>query len=346
MHKLIIISLLFNVVVSYSQNVREVSKPEMSEYLDSLFSELRSKKDSGFYPAINILEKGLKYANTDYKIHKITFNLGALYTITGQFDKCIDMWLSMNNKGIYYDFQFGDNHFPYYLKAYKGNNRFLNFIQRNDSLRNKLSAESKAEYFVTLPPGYDKSVKYPLIIVLHGGIDNYYSTFENWHTERINNNFIAVYPQGRDIKGSFSRSYGKNGVDDITDIYYQVIKKYSVDTTAVVLAGQSAGGALSFELISGHIKARGLLLAFPVKPGDFNATGAQNLKSTSSRIYMICGELDRDFYQGQLELSNLLNDAKVENVVIKYPNLGHDFPSDFDIQIDKGLTFIMDNSKY
>lgn len=344
MQKLILISLLFNIATGYSQNVREVPKLEDTGFIDSLFTELSSKRDSGFYAAIEILERGLKCSDTDFEIHKITFNLGFLYTQTNQLDKCIDMWLSANRQGICYNFHLSDNPSPPFLSSYAGNVRFLEFIQKNDSLINEISKDSETEYFVNLPTGYDKSNRYPLVIVLHGGVGNFYRTFENWQSKTINDKFISVYTQGRNMKDSFFRSYGNEGIEDITEVYSQIINKYSVDTTSVILAGQSAGGALSLELINGHIQARGLLLAFPVKPGDFNISRAQRLKNSSTRIFMICGEQDKIFYPGQLELFTLLDSAKVENRFISYPNLGHGFPDDFNSQIDIGLEFILNNN--
>lgn len=58
---------------------------------------------------------------------------------------------------------------------------------------------------------------------------------------------------------------------------------------------------------------------------------------------MICGEKDKNFYSGQLELSSMLDSAKVENKFVKYPSLGHGFPDDFRLQIDQGLIFILDS---
>ena len=57
----------------------------------------------------------------------------------------------------------------------------------------------------------------------------------------------------------------------------------------------------------------------------------------------ICGSQDKNFYPGQLELSSLLDSAKVENKFITYPDLGHAFPDDFRFQIDQELMFILDS---
>ena len=342
--KIIILSLLLNIICAYSQNVQEVQKPTDMEFLDSVFAELLSKRDSGFYTGIDILEGGLKSATTDFELHKITFNLAFLYTETKQYDKCIDMWSSANRQGICYNYRLGDNPHPPYLASYTENARFLEFLQENDSLIKKISKDSKAEYFLNLPSGYNKLQKYPLLIVMHGGTGNFYRTYENWQSGVIKDKFITVYTQGRYYRDSFFRSYGNEGIDDIKEIYAQVRNNYSVDTSSVILAGQSAGGELSLNLINGHVQAKGLFLAFPVKPSDFDFSRAQKLNTSSERIYMVCGEQDKRFYPGQAELSNLLDSANVENKVIHYPELGHGFPADFEHQLDLGLEFILNNN--
>lgn len=342
MHKLIFIYLILITHFAYSQNVVEVNKPEIDEEIEILFADFKANRDSGFYKGIEILENGMQKAKTDFAVYKIAINLGFLYTKTEQFDKCLDMWFAASKKGICFNFQMSDNPYPPYLSNYKDNIRFTDFIARNDSLLIEISNNAKAEYFVNLPLMYDKSQKYPVMIILHGGVGSYYRTYMNWQSGLIKTDFISVYPQGRDIKGSFGRRYGDSGIDDITQIYEQVIANYSVDTTSLILAGQSAGGALSLGLINNGLHAKGLLLAFPVKPGDFDMQRAENLKESSMRVVMICGEQDKYFYSGQLELASLLDSARVENKFVNYPNLGHGFPDDFKLQIDQGLIFILD----
>ena len=342
--KIFVFSLLFNMVYGYSQSVQEVQKPTNMEFHDSVFAELWAKRDSGFYTSIDILEHGLESAKTDFDVYRMTLYLGFLYSQTEQYDKSVEMWLAANKQGICHNYQLGDKPNPAYLSSYTGNDKFLEFMQKNDSLLKELAKDSKAEYFVNLPSGYDASGKYPLLIVMHGGSGSNHITRINWQSETLNDKFITVYTQGRYPRSSFSRSYGDEGIEDIKEIYSQVKNNYSVDTTSVILAGQSAGGELSLNLINGHIQAKGLFLAFPVKPGDFDFSQAQKINNSSERIYMVCGEQDKRFYPGQVELANLLDSADVENKVIRYPTLGHGFPDDFEHQLNTGLEYILNNN--
>mgnify|MGYP000663394459 CR=1 FL=1 len=124
-------------------------------------------------------------------------------------------------------------------------------------------------------------------------------------------------------------------------------------TLSAVLAGREEyevtkgevdfGGEDILEMSPEDRAREGLFLAFPTKPKDFDIQKAKSLEESSVRVVMICGEQDKRFYPGQIEISRLLDSVKVENKFIKYPNLGHGFPNDFDSQLDQGLIYILDN---
>ena len=126
------------------------------------------------------------------------------------------MWLSANEEGIIFPFiTKKDKEFPHYLSEYSDNKRFQDFILLNDRLKISAAENSKAEYFVNLPVNFNPDNKYPLIIILHGGIGNNYATYINWDSKKIKNSYISVYPQGRIARGSYARSYGESGLEDI-----------------------------------------------------------------------------------------------------------------------------------
>lgn len=333
-----ILLFIFNLQTAVCQNVIEVAQPAIPDDHLLLFKTLRSYRDSAFTKSIEILENGLDQAASDYEKYRIMMNLGFLYTQAEEYDKCIDMWRTANDQGICFPFDVNEP-FPSYLSDYFGNSRFNNMYINNDSLRNKASDNAKAEYFVDLPDEFIPGLQYPLIILLHGGIGDFHNTYLYWNSASIRDHYISVYPRGRDVKGSFARRFGSEGMRDIAEIYRQVVKKYPVDTTQVILAGQSAGGALSICLSYDSINAAGLLLAFPVKPSDFDLYKAINFRKNNLKITTICGEEDKSFFPGQKRFAELLDSANVEHRFITYPGLGHGFPDDFSEQIDKALLF-------
>ncbi|MCX6238832.1 MAG: dienelactone hydrolase family protein [Bacteroidia bacterium] len=341
MNKLIVLLMIFNSYFVFGQNVLETKKIELSNEFNETVKKAIQYKDSSIYQKIEILENGLINVKSRYEKYRIIFNsLGPVYTSARQYDKAIDLWIAANKEGIFFPFDPKNKEYLSYLQEYTNNKRFLDFISYNNELKNKASDSASAEYYVCLPSDFHPDRKYPLIIILHGGIGDNNATYINWDSELIRRGFISVYPRGRVVVGSFARRYGSSGVADIKEVYDQVVLKYPVDTSKVILAGQSAGGELSIRLAYTDIRACGLLLAFPVKPGDFDDKKAIEFKNRSVRIVMICGEKDESFFPGQQEMSVILNDSKVENRFIKYSKLGHGFPDDFSDQIDKGLLYL------
>lgn len=341
-------TLLFLILSLYpflvtGQNVTETKPHEFSKAFGETFEKLAQSRDSGYSVAIGIFENGLKNTVSNYEKYRMILNIGFLYTATKQYDKAIDMWNAENREGICLPFVLENMTFPGYLSEYLTNKRFQDFIENNKVLRNKANENSKAEYFVNLPENYNPDRKYPLIIVMHGGFGDNNSTYVNWDSKSIKNEFISVFPQGKEVIGTFTRKFGKTGIEDIKEIYRRVLSEYPVDTSKIILAGQSAGGELAIRLTYNDIPAAGLLLAFPVKPKEFDYTKAVDFKNRNIRIIMMCGEKDEIFYAGQRDMSAILDSAGVENRFISNPDLGHDFPSDFREQIDNRLVFLTDN---
>lgn len=339
MKKNLLILFIISAQIALGQNttVIEVDKPNIPSYLNELIVSLGDNSDEN----IKILKQGLKNAKSDYEKYRIGRNLGYYYAEAKQQTKNIEMWNDLNKQGIFLPFSTTNRTYPAYLSEYTENKDFLTFIENNTKLKEEAVKNSKAEYFVSLPKDYDASKSYPLIIILHGGFGDFYSTFTNWKSSELSKNYIAVYPQGSLIQGSFTRRYGPMGTFDIKDIYDQVVQKYSVNTKEVILAGQSAGGHLSIHLAYEKIAAKGLLLAFPVKPRDYDLEKAKGFKDKGLSITMIYGAKDKTFFKGQSEFANLIEKAKVRNQSILYPDLGHAFPDDFSEQIDKALVYLL-----
>ncbi len=340
MKKILLILFIINAQIAIGQNtttVTEVDKPNIPSYLNELIKSLGDNTNEN----VTILEKGLKDAKSDYEKYRIARNLGYYYAEAKQQTKNIEMWNTLNKQEIFLPFSTRSRVIPGYLSSYVENEDFKEFIKNNSKLREKALKNSKAEYFVSLPKNYDVTKSYPLIIILHGGFGDFHSTFTNWKSSELSKNYIAVYPQGSQIIGSYTRRFGSKGIEDITQIYNQVIQKYSVNTEQVILAGQSAGGYLSICIAYESIATKGLLLAFPVKPRDFDLKKAISFKEKGINISMVYGAKDKTFFEGQSEFHKLIDEAKIRNNIILYPDLGHAFPSDFSEQMDKALVYLL-----
>ena len=75
--------------------------------------------------------------------------------------------------------------------------------------------------------------------------------------------------------------------------YEEIVSKYSVDTTQVILGGPSAGGYRSLILgLNNTIPASGLLLSFAVYPRDADSTLFIQSAERGLKVALLCGEND------------------------------------------------------
>jgi len=119
-------------------------------------------------------------------------------------------------------------------------------------------------YAVYVPPDYDPSRRYPLLVALHGGSTNgnlfaalslgcrvphaeYRRQWWDIHRPVLRPDWIVVAPNG--FGNSMWRYMGER---DALDVIAQVTESYSVDRDRVVLYGLSNGGLGSFNIGTRH----------------------------------------------------------------------------------------------
>jgi polyhydroxybutyrate depolymerase len=119
-------------------------------------------------------------------------------------------------------------------------------------------------YLVHVPPGFDRSRRLPLVIVLHGGVVNAYFTAYNTGMSRTadREGFIAVYPNGtgrfEDRILTWNVGFGfayalRNNVDDVgflRELTARMVGEYGADPSRVYATGISNGGIMSYRLAS------------------------------------------------------------------------------------------------
>jgi predicted esterase len=331
---LLLISINFQIVLG--QNVIEKIKPVTFNENAESFASL----DTGLKGNIAKLENELKNRTDNFYKDMIYQYLGYFYTVSNQDLKCLNMWDSLNQAGIILPFEFSEKAYPNYINKYIDNEQFMKFRTSNENLKNEANKISSLEYFVSLPSDYDSTKFYPMIIILHGGIGSYYDTYSVWKSKILSQKFISVYTQGKDVVGTYSRSFGETGINDIIEVYKQVKQKYAVNQEQIILAGQSWGGYLTIKLSFESIPVKGLLLAFPVIPEDFDLISATKLKNNKTSIVMFCGENDLNEIDGQKRLAKIIDSVNLVNKTYFYPNQGHTFPKEFSEKIDNGLIFL------
>jgi hypothetical protein len=245
------------------------------------------------------------------------------------------------NSGISVFFEIRGNTYPGYTKALENNERFVSLLEKNNKLVAESNENSTAEYFIQKPNNYDKKKAYPLMMIFHGGIGNIQDNQYFWRSEKLKEEFLVAYIQGRNYLSFLKRRFGSDGVADVKKVYEKIKNDYLIDTTKILLGGPSAGGSLSIDLaINKHIPAHGLVLAFPVKPRAFGADEIYDAGIKGLKVSMICGENDWAL-ESQKEMSVIFDKLEVENRIVIYPEKGHEYPDDFEEQILRSIEFVV-----
>jgi poly(3-hydroxybutyrate) depolymerase len=144
-------------------------------------------------------------------------------------------------------------------------------------------------YRVYVPTNYDKSKKYPLVVLLHGAggsetdfVEAYQKLWPKLAEER---GYILASVNGRGpVSGYSKESGGEQDVFDVTDL---VMKRYSVDPAKVYLGGHSMGGGGTWRLgLANQDKFAGFI---PIAPAGNNPALMSSLKKPTM---LVCGAKD------------------------------------------------------
>ena len=114
-------------------------------------------------------------------------------------------------------------------------------------------AGSKIESFVQLPPDFDKTKKYPLILNIHGGPHSAYGwVFDHEMQWMAAKGYVVVYPNprgsttyGQQFANVIQHNYPGDDFHDLMDCVDAVVKLGYVDPAKMGVTGGSGGGLLT-----------------------------------------------------------------------------------------------------
>ena len=161
----------------------------------------------------------------------------------------------------------------YYLTDYKGT--IQKVMLKNDSLDDILPSEKKfftieknnysLPAYYLLPPDYDSTATYPLLIYCYGGprgeeVTNDWQEGKNyWTYYMASQGYIVACTDNRGVgnndKDANKAIYGRMGVVDVedqTDMVTLLMQKFKIDTGDISIFGWSYGGYLAAKCILEH----------------------------------------------------------------------------------------------
>ncbi|MEN8250332.1 MAG: hypothetical protein ABFS32_15470 [Bacteroidota bacterium] len=342
---LLLAIIAINTLVIYGQETMELDfkalDPEFIELKQTL-KEINSADDK---KSIDLSLKALeKFKDTSIRFDLIFWELSIHYANLKQYNKCFDILKLGQQEGMFYYIRSGDRAFPSYTTELEKLDGYAAFLEKNQAFIDEASKTSKAEFMVQLPDNYDKTNNYPLMLIMHGGIGSIAGIQYNYISSKLKSEFIVAYFQGSKVRASGLRSFVmQEWQSKIRQGYEDIISKYSVDTTRVILGGPSAGGYRALILGLNHaIPASGLLLSFAVYPRDTDSTMFIKSAERGLKVALLCGENDWAIQQ-QKKLGYEMDNYGITNRFVVFPEEGHGFPENWSYYLDTSLEFLMED---
>ncbi len=343
--KIILLFAIFaiNIQAIIGQEIKElefkVLDPEIIE-LKKTLKEINSTDDE---KSIRLSLEALdKFKDKDARFDLITWELSVHYANLNQYNKCFDILKQGQQEGMFYYIRSGDRPFPAYTPELEKLDGYKAFLEKNQELKDEASKTSKTEFMVQLPDHYIETNKYPLMLIMHGGIGSIPGIQYNYISEKLKSEFIVAYFQGSVVRASGLRSFVmEEWHEKIKQGFEEIVSKYSVDTSRIIIGGPSAGGYRSLVLgLNNIIPASGLLLSFPVYPRDTDSTFYIKSAERGLKVALLCGENDWAIQQ-QKKLGYKLDKYGIKNRFVVFPEEGHGFPENWPYYLDTSIDYIL-----
>ncbi|HBE68675.1 MAG TPA: hypothetical protein DDW52_11070 [Planctomycetaceae bacterium] len=176
-------------------------------------------------------------------------------------------------------------------------------------------ASGSVSYLVQVPPEYDPNHKYPCVLALGGNGDSLDSVIDWWCGRRLGTfrygqmtrrGYIVVTPRWMmDDQSTYNYTEGEH--DRVLSVYRDAIRRYSIDTDRVFIAGHLDGGTAAWDLAGAHPSLWAGLVAISPEPSKYIVKYWENLGGPDRGrppfgSYFVFGSLD-----GTLASSDLFN---------------------------------------
>jgi predicted esterase len=187
----------------------------------------------------------------------------------------------------------------------------------------------------------------PLLLALHGNNRNAEGSVGFWRSA-VSKGWLLALPQSSQVRGPDGYVWNDRdwAVREIPEHYATLCEQYAIDPDRVVVAGFSLGGELAIWLaMSGTIQARGFIAVGPGGPymnePDKWVPLIEASQGSGLRGYLVVGEQDVFCYEGTQVLAALLKSRDIPCELEVHPNLGHDFPPEFQQSLTRALEFVL-----
>lgn len=267
---------------------------------------------------------------------RTTFWKMCLLSRSGHSEDIISVFQKALDAGLWWaENQFIDSD----LDAVRDLPGFKQLVAVSQQKYEEVRAHIKRDQTILLPEP-PESGKYPLLIALHGRNGNKDAHLEHWEVARQRGWLVLSVQSTQPLfSGSYCWDDPALGLADLYSYYDEIRQKYQIDPERVVIAGFSQGSGMGiYAMLSGEIPACGFIGigTFIDDPEWLTPFAGQ---AGSVRGYFIVGEKDHTLDRTRA-IQKILKEKDIKFGEEVHPELGHEFPADFETSFDKAIKFL------
>ena len=235
------------------------------------------------------------------------------------------------------------------LQSLQGLPRFEQLVEICRKRQAEAQARAAPALITLQPEGQCQADRQPcpLLLAFHGNNRDAEYSAGFWRSA-VSKGWLLALPQSSQVGGPDGYVWNDRdwAVREIQEHVATLCEQYAVDPDRVVVAGFSMGGELAIWLaLSGTIEVCGFIAVGPVGPymnePDNWVPLIEASQARGLRGYMVVGEQDIFCYEGTQALAAMLRSRNIPCELEVHPNLGHDFPPEFQQSLIRALDFIL-----
>lgn len=183
----------------------------------------------------------------------------------------------------------------------------------------------------------------PLFMALHGNNSNVEKLRQYWGA-LWNTEYLVALPQSSQLSGKGIYVWNDMQIveQELRGHYSEIKEKYLIDPTKTIISGFSKGGHVAVDAaVKGYLPAKGFLAVAPYigNPEEL-APHFDVIQNKHLRGFIIAGGKDDECISSATWLHDEMKAHGLRCEIKVYPEMGHDFPDDFDTILPEIIQFL------